>query len=97
MENPELQKYFVRLRNVDSAFVAANLNEKFTKHFIFPIQKRFHRIYMMKQTNNYSTMSIPDLNAEAIEVKYMGGKNSMIIMLPNTIDGLPFLEKNLKV
>lgn len=52
-------------------------------------------VQMMYQSEDFKYIEDQDLNCQIIELPYSGGKMSMIIFLPNEVDGLSKLEKSL--
>ncbi|KAH7978591.1 hypothetical protein HPB49_005956 [Dermacentor silvarum] len=50
---------------------------------------------MFQESESYKIGSSKDLRARALEMPYRGGKMSMVILLPDDVEGLPFLEKRL--
>ncbi|XP_075721840.1 iris-like [Rhipicephalus microplus] len=53
------------------------------------------RMNMMRQKQAYSISRNDDLGVRAIEMPYRGGRSSMVVLLPNEIDGLSHLEHHL--
>ena len=43
---------------------------------------------MMKQTNHFNFVSLEDLQAKILEIPYKGEELSMMVLLPNEVDGL---------
>uniref|UniRef100_A0A131YV81 Serpin B n=1 Tax=Rhipicephalus appendiculatus TaxID=34631 RepID=A0A131YV81_RHIAP len=50
---------------------------------------------MMFHKDGYSTARCEELDVEAIEIPYRGDKTSMVILLPNDVEGLSKLEERL--
>ncbi|XP_050037761.3 ipis-1-like [Dermacentor andersoni] len=50
---------------------------------------------MFQESQSYKIGSSKDLRARALEMPYRGGKVSMVILLPDDVEGLPFLEKRI--
>ncbi|CAL7940871.1 unnamed protein product [Xylocopa violacea] len=50
----------------------------------------------MFKTGSYRSGELPDLNAKFIVIPYKGNECSMVIVLPNAVDGLADLEKKLQ-
>ncbi|XP_060986919.1 serpin B3-like isoform X1 [Dama dama] len=52
-------------------------------------------VQMMKQTNRFNFVSLEDMQAKILEIPYKGGELSMMVLLPNEVDGLQELEDQL--
>ncbi|XP_050037005.1 ipis-1-like [Dermacentor andersoni] len=50
---------------------------------------------MFQHSESYRLGSSNELRARALEIPYRGGTMSMVILLPDGIEGLPFLERQL--
>ncbi|KAH7978588.1 hypothetical protein HPB49_005953 [Dermacentor silvarum] len=50
---------------------------------------------MFQDSESYRIGSSNELRARALEIPYRGGMMSMVILLPDGIEGLPFLERQL--
>ncbi|KAH7958287.1 hypothetical protein HPB49_000536 [Dermacentor silvarum] len=82
--------YFKRLRKEQSNPVVACLRKLHTsKESAKEVQMMF------KQSLLTTNTKCPGLNANAIEIPHMGGKTSMVILLPYEVVGLPKLEAEL--
>lgn len=55
------------------------------------------QVEMMNQQQTFATSSCSHLKARAIELLYDGGNASMVILLPDEIEGLSHLERNLSI
>ncbi|KAL1469494.1 hypothetical protein MTO96_025004 [Rhipicephalus appendiculatus] len=53
------------------------------------------KVDTMSHAYSYKISSSKDLRARALEMPYRGGRMSLVILLPDEVEGLPFLEKNL--
>ncbi|KAH6926881.1 hypothetical protein HPB50_022650 [Hyalomma asiaticum] len=53
------------------------------------------RVDMMNQMHSYGVAHCDQLQATALEMPHLGGKTSMVIILPDKMDGLSHLEGNL--
>ncbi|XP_017482543.1 PREDICTED: alaserpin-like [Rhagoletis zephyria] len=51
---------------------------------------------MMYSDDTYSYGEFPDLDARALEMKYENSKMSMLVLLPNKLDGLAAMERRLQ-
>ena len=45
-------------------------------------------VQMMKQTNSFKFGSLEDVQAKILEIPYKGEELSMMVLLPNEVDGL---------
>uniref|UniRef100_A0A4W2GCS9 Serpin B4-like n=1 Tax=Bos indicus x Bos taurus TaxID=30522 RepID=A0A4W2GCS9_BOBOX len=52
-------------------------------------------VQMMKQTNSFKFVSLEDVQAKILEIPYKGEELSMMVLLPNEVDGLQKLEDQL--
>ncbi|KAL1471473.1 hypothetical protein MTO96_023625 [Rhipicephalus appendiculatus] len=53
------------------------------------------QVDMMCQKQDFAITHSDELAARALEMPYKGGRASMVILLPDAIDGLPYLEHHL--
>ncbi|KAH8028085.1 hypothetical protein HPB51_012671 [Rhipicephalus microplus] len=53
------------------------------------------RVDMMNQMHSFGISHCDQLQATALEMSHMGGKTSMVLILPDQMDGLSRLEENL--
>ncbi|XP_077287004.1 antichymotrypsin-2-like [Arctopsyche grandis] len=53
------------------------------------------KVDMMSHKSDYAYIDIPSLDARALEMPYIGKDASMVIILPNEIDGLSKLEEKI--
>ncbi|KAG5867753.1 hypothetical protein JTB14_019638 [Gonioctena quinquepunctata] len=65
--------------------------------------KKFHKskedtvdVDMMVQTETFGYYECPKVNAKFLEMGYRGGNVSMVIVLPNELEGLAALEQNME-
>ncbi|XP_065791071.1 serpin B3-like [Muntiacus reevesi] len=52
-------------------------------------------VQMMRQTNHFNFVSLEDVQAKILEIPYKGGELSMMVLLPNEVDGLLEVEDQL--
>ena len=52
-------------------------------------------VQMMKQTDSFQFVSLEDVQAKILEIPYKGEELSMMVLLPNEVDGLQELEDQL--
>ena len=45
-------------------------------------------VQMMKQTDSFNFVSLEDVQAKILEIPYKGEELSMMVLLPNKVDGL---------
>ncbi|XP_037365568.1 serpin B4-like [Talpa occidentalis] len=53
------------------------------------------RVQMIKQTNSFNFSSLEDLKVKILEIPYKDKELSLVLLLPNEVDGLKKLEDNL--
>lgn len=83
---------------VNAIYFRGRWNSKFdpelTQRFDFHLDKTNKtEVDMMYKNNDYSMGRSDDLNVSALEIPYRGGKVSMVILLPDDIEGLSQLEQ----
>ncbi|KAK8762423.1 hypothetical protein V5799_026314 [Amblyomma americanum] len=64
-------------------------------HEFYVHSKSKKTVEMMFQENDYCLAKSEKLKATVLEIPYKGLKTSMVVLLPDDIDGLSFLEENL--
>ncbi|XP_045486474.1 alaserpin-like [Pieris rapae] len=68
-----------------------------TKNHDFYITKeKSVKIPMMYQKSYFKYADVPELDAKILQMFYEGNQASMVLVLPNEIDGLPQLEEKLR-
>ncbi|XP_076163834.1 serine protease inhibitor 3/4 isoform X3 [Ptiloglossa arizonensis] len=94
--------------NGDTALVLVNaiyfkgqwknkFNPELTKNMPFHINENtVNNVPTMYRQGSYKYGELPHLNAKFIEIPYQGNELSMIIILPNEINGLSEVEKKLQ-
>ncbi|KAH7973221.1 hypothetical protein HPB52_023179 [Rhipicephalus sanguineus] len=71
-------------------------DERFTRRMVFHLDSRKKRsVDMMHRSDDFMMSHSDELKANALELPYLGGKASMIVILPDSYDGLSKLEKRL--
>ncbi|XP_030859634.2 serpin B3 [Gorilla gorilla gorilla] len=71
-------------------------NKEDTKEEKFwPNKNTYKSIQMMRQYTSFHFASLEDVQARVLEIPYKGKDLSMIVLLPNEIDGLQKLEEKL--
>ncbi|XP_049526730.1 LOW QUALITY PROTEIN: leukocyte elastase inhibitor A-like [Dermacentor silvarum] len=58
-------------------------------------KKNKKEVDMMYQENDYKMSRSDELGVTALEIPYRGGKTSMVVLLPDTVEGLSNLEESL--
>ncbi|XP_072808386.1 serpin B4-like [Vicugna pacos] len=56
---------------------------------------RSKSVQMMKETKDFNFASLKDMQVKILEIPYKGGELSMMLLLPNAVDGLQKLEDKL--
>lgn len=72
-------------------------NRRLTSRKSFHVTPTKQVEVVMMQTNvfNFMYRNLPKLHAEAIALSYEGGRLSMVIIVPNDIDGLGRIQDNI--
>ncbi|KAH9385009.1 hypothetical protein HPB48_027045 [Haemaphysalis longicornis] len=74
----------------------AQFDPKKTLRYDFKVDsKNTTKVDMMFQKNNYKMSQDADMGVTALEIPYRGGKTSMVVLLPDEIEGLAKLEERL--
>ena len=69
-------------------------DKKYTSRAPFTVSsKQKVKVQMMYQKNNFKLLAKNDFHA--VSISYKGKRTSMVVLLPNTIDGLAKLEKRI--
>ncbi|XP_076671471.1 antichymotrypsin-2 isoform X2 [Andrena cerasifolii] len=72
-------------------------NPTFTRDMPFHINEQtVKNVPTMHRQGSYRYGELPNLNAKFVEIPYQGNELSMVIILPNEINGLPMVEKKLQ-
>lgn len=72
-------------------------NELYTKDLKFYVNANTEKeIPFMLQTSTFNYIDLPELQAQALELPYNNSDISMLIILPNELEGLQKLETKLK-
>ncbi|XP_048832357.1 serpin B6-like isoform X4 [Brienomyrus brachyistius] len=92
--------HLTRLVLVNAIYFMGNWQKKFrpanTRETGFKINKyQSVPVMMMGQTSNFGLINIPEAKCQVLEMPYVGYELSMLIMLPNEVNGLEELEQKL--
>ncbi|XP_012581251.1 PREDICTED: serpin B3 [Condylura cristata] len=85
---------------VDTAYFTGEWDKKFdgkmTEQSEFWLTKdKSKPVQMMKQTNSFDFCSLEDLQMKILEIPYKDKELSLVLLLPNEVDGLKKLEDKL--
>nr|XP_025128923.1 serpin B3-like [Bubalus bubalis]XP_025128924.1 serpin B3-like [Bubalus bubalis] len=85
---------------VNAVYFKGQWNQKFKEEHTaeekFWLNKETSKpVQMMKQTNSFQFVSLEDVQAKILEIPYKGEELSMMVLLPNEVDGLQELEDQL--
>ncbi|XP_020761262.2 serpin B3-like [Odocoileus virginianus] len=85
---------------VNAVYFKGQWNQKFNKEST--VEEKFwlnkdtsKSVQMMKQTNHFNFVSLEDVQAKILEIPYKGEELSMMVLLPNEVDGLQKVEDQL--
>ncbi|XP_060986787.1 serpin B3-like [Dama dama] len=85
---------------VNAVYFKGQWNQEFEKEST--VEEKFwlnkdtsKSVQMMKQTNHFNFVSLEDVQAKILEIPYKGEELSMMVLLPNEVDGLQKLEDQL--
>ncbi|XP_055415131.1 serpin B3-like isoform X1 [Bubalus kerabau] len=85
---------------VNAVYFKGQWNQKFKKENT--VEEKFwlnkdtsKPVQMMKQTNSFQFVSLEDVQAKILEIPYKGSELSMMVLLPDEVDGLQELEDQL--
>ena len=72
-------------------------NPNYTRDMPFHVNENtVKNVPTMHRQGSYKYGELPNLNAKFVEIPYQGNELSMVIILPNEINGLPMVEKKLQ-
>ncbi|XP_042549434.1 serpin B4-like [Dipodomys spectabilis] len=85
---------------VNAIYFKGQWEERFKKEYTeegnFWLNKDVSKpVQMMKQTKHFNVASLEDEQAKILEMPYKGNELSMIVLLPNEVDGLQKLQDSL--
>ncbi|CAI9164908.1 unnamed protein product [Rangifer tarandus platyrhynchus] len=85
---------------VNAVYFKGQWNQEFNKENTVEEQFWLNKdtsksVQMMKQTNRFNFVSLEDMQAKILEIPYKGEELSMMVLLPNEVDGLQKLEDQL--
>uniref|UniRef100_A0A4W6G0Z6 Serpin B6 n=1 Tax=Lates calcarifer TaxID=8187 RepID=A0A4W6G0Z6_LATCA len=102
--SPEVLDSMTRLVLVNAIYFKGNWNKQFKEDYTADAEFRINKndtkpVKMMQQKSKFSLATIPEANCQILEMPYEGEDLSMLIFLPNEIEGdttgLEKLEKEL--
>ena len=98
--DPESMSGDTLIMLVNAVYLKANWMHPFRE---LPLDSDFHLLNgktiqtkTMFQESHLSIAELPELKSRAVRLPYSGGSLSMVIILPDELDGLPEVEKSLQ-
>ncbi|CAG4937214.1 unnamed protein product [Colias eurytheme] len=101
MVNPNSLNSNTRIMLVNAIYFKGQWKEQFEKEYttekdFYVTKKNTIKVPMMKQLAYFNYTEDKTLKAKVLEMMYVGGEASMVIVLPNKINGLTNVVKKLK-
>ncbi|XP_058412607.1 serpin B3-like [Diceros bicornis minor] len=97
---PDHSLDFAILVLVNAVYFKGQWNKEFNKEYT--VEEKFwltkdtsKSVHMMKQSSSFNFTALEDIQAKILEIPYRGKDLSMILLLPNEVDGLKKLEDKL--
>ncbi|XP_047108154.1 ovalbumin-related protein X-like isoform X3 [Schistocerca piceifrons] len=89
-----------RLVLINAVYFKGKWEHPFSKHSTFPMpfymsSSQSKEVSMMQQEREFMYANLPELEAQILELPYQGNQLSMLVILPNQIDGINELENKI--
>ncbi|XP_049798938.1 ovalbumin-related protein X-like isoform X2 [Schistocerca nitens] len=89
-----------RLVLINAVYFKGKWEHPFSKHSTFPMpfytsSSQSKEVPMMQQEREFMYANLPELEAQILELPYQGNQLSMLVILPNQIDGINELENKI--
>ncbi|XP_049951516.1 ovalbumin-related protein X-like isoform X2 [Schistocerca serialis cubense] len=85
---------------INAVYFKGKWEHPFSKHSTFPMpfymsSSQSKEVSMMQQEREFMYANLPELEAQILELPYQGNQLSMLVILPNQIDGINELENKI--